>query len=151
MIVRGWDADHLRDSDTYCRLLVHGTEDLIIDLAQDSAPELPALASFAGPTLAPADLAGRKVLALFGRAAARDFVDVFALSRRFSKAMLLKLAHEIDAGFSIRVFVEMIDLLAHRRDVDLFPGNVDVSELRAFFLQWRAELTCSGQAFGGDE
>lgn len=151
VIVRGWGIDHLRDSDTHCRLLVRGTEDLIIDLAQDCAPELPASASFAGPTLAPAELAGRKVLALFGRAAARDFVDVFALSHRFSKAKLLTLAHEADAGFDVQVFIEMIDLLAHRRDVDLFPGNVDVDELRAFFRQRRAELASSAEALGGDE
>lgn len=130
---------------------MHGPEDLIVDLALDSAPGLPAVASVVGPTFAPAELAGRKVVALFNRAAARDFVDVFALSQRFDKATLLELAHEVDAGFEIQVFVEMIGMLARRRDADLAGGGVDVGELRAFFDQWCAELAGSGEALGGDE
>lgn len=126
---RGWDVDTVQDSATFCRLLVHGPEDLLIDLALDSAPGRPATASIAGPTFAPAELAGRKVVALFDRAAARDFVDVFALSRRFSKSALLDLAREVDAGFDVGVFVEMIGLLARYRDVDLALGDVDVAVL----------------------
>lgn len=33
-----------------------------------------------GPTLVPLELAGRKLLALFGRAEARDFADVYVLA-----------------------------------------------------------------------
>jgi hypothetical protein len=69
----------VKDSDTFCRLLIHGPDDLLVDLALDSAPGRPAMASIAGPTFAPAELAGRKLIALFDRAAARDFVDVFTL------------------------------------------------------------------------
>jgi hypothetical protein len=36
----------------------------------------------AGPTLAPEELAGHKLLALFDRAAARDFADIYADSAR---------------------------------------------------------------------
>ena len=38
-----------------------------------SAAGLPASSSAAGPTLAPGELAGRKLLALFDRVAAQDF------------------------------------------------------------------------------
>jgi hypothetical protein len=79
---------------------------------------------------------------LFDRAAARDFVDVFALSRRFSRTARLELAHEFDAGFEIGVFVEMIGLLARYRDVDLALGDVDA--LRAFFQAWSGELDAAG-------
>jgi hypothetical protein len=137
---RGWSVDRVHDSDTFCRLLVHGPEELLVDLALDSAPSWPATASIAGPTFAPAELAGRKVIALFDRAAARDFVDVFALSRRFTTVALLELAREVDAGFQIRIFIEMIAMLARYRDVDLALGDVDVTAMRAFFLQWHAEL-----------
>lgn len=65
---------------------------------------------------------------------------MFALSRRFSKATLLELAREVDAGFEVQVFVSMIGLLAHRRYADLSPSRVDVQKLRAFFAQWSAEL-----------
>lgn len=85
-------------SETFCRLLVHGSEDLVVDLALDSAPGRPASATFVGPTFASDELAGRKVVALFDRAAARDFVDVYALSRTFAKTDLLELAREVDAG-----------------------------------------------------
>jgi hypothetical protein len=80
------------------------------------------------------------VIALFDRAAARDFVDVFALSRRFSKTELLELAREIDAGFDVGVFVDMIGLLTRYSDVDLDLGDVNAVEVRAFFSEWRAEL-----------
>jgi hypothetical protein len=42
------------------------------------------------------------VIALFDRAAARDFVDVHALSRQFSKTELLDLAREVVRGFDTR-------------------------------------------------
>ncbi|MCW2540009.1 MAG: hypothetical protein JWN95_1734 [Frankiales bacterium] len=136
----GWDVDTVQDGGTFCRLLIHGPKDLLVDLALDSAPGRPAMASIAGPTFAPAELAGRKAIALFDRAAARDFVDVFALSRRFSKSELLELAREVDAGFEVGVFVEMIDLLSRYSDDDLELGGVNVAEVRAFFADWRAEL-----------
>jgi hypothetical protein len=85
-------------------------------------------------------LAGRKVVALFDRAAARDFVDVYALSRTFAKTELLELAREVDAGFDVAVFIDMIGYLARYRDVDLALGDVDVDALRVFFRQWAAEL-----------
>ena len=54
---------------------MHGPEDLLVDLVLDSAPGRPASASVAEPTFAPDELAGRKVIALFDRGAARDFID----------------------------------------------------------------------------
>lgn len=137
---RGWDVVRVQDAEKFCRLLVHGPEDLLVDLALDSAPGRPASASIAGPTFAPDELAGRKVIALFDRAAARDFVDVYALARRFTTTELLELAREVDSGFDIGVFVDMVRYLARYRDVDLALGDVDISALRAFFGQWITEL-----------
>jgi hypothetical protein len=113
----------------------------------DSPPGRPAIASIAGPTFAPAELAGRKVIALFDRAAARDFVDVFALSRRFSKTEMLKLAREIDAGFEVGVFLEMIGLLSRYSnvDLDLDLGDVNAAAVRAFFADWSAHLDPGGE------
>lgn len=42
---RGWSVDSVQDSETFCRLLVHGSEDLVVDLALDSAPGRPASAT----------------------------------------------------------------------------------------------------------
>lgn len=77
---RGWSVQRLANTPTFCRLVVRGGEELVVDLAVDSPPIRAATASFLGPTFAPVELAGRKVLALFDRAAARDFVDVLAWS-----------------------------------------------------------------------
>jgi len=66
--------------------VVHGSEDLLVDIALDSPPLQPAMASFLGPTFAPDELAGRKLLALFDRAEARDFADVFVLLQTYTKS-----------------------------------------------------------------
>ena len=137
---RGWHVEVVRDSVTFTRLLVHGGEDLLVDLALDSAAGRPASASIAGPTFAPPELAGRKLVALFDRAAARDFLDVYALSSRFSKPELLDLAGEIDPGFDVDVFVEMLAMLPRYSDVDLALGEVDVVVVRQFFQRWAVEL-----------
>jgi hypothetical protein len=130
----------VQDSETFCRMLVHGPEDLLVDLALDSAPGRAASASIAGPTFAPDELAGRKVIALFVGAAARDFVDVYALSRRFSKTELLDLAREVDNGFDVGVFIDMLRQLGRYADIDLALGDVDTDALRAFVQQWMIEL-----------
>lgn len=137
---RGWDVVRVQDVGTFSRLLVHGSEDLLVDLALDSAPGRPASASIAGPTFAPDELAGRKVVALFDRAAARGFVDVYALGNRFAKTELLDLAREVDSGFDVGVFIDMLRYLARYADVDLALGDVDIAALRAFFQQWVTEL-----------
>jgi hypothetical protein len=62
--------------------------------------------------------------------------------RRFSKTELLELAREVDSGFDVRVFIDMLRHLARYGDVDLALGDVDVdiAALRAFFQQWMTEL-----------
>ena len=49
------------------------------------------------------DLAGDKLLALFGRAAPRDFVDVHALRDHFTRRTLESLATAKDLGFNLAV------------------------------------------------
>ncbi|MGH3951494.1 MAG: nucleotidyl transferase AbiEii/AbiGii toxin family protein, partial [Pseudonocardiaceae bacterium] len=66
-----------------------GPENLLVDLALDSPPRLPPVASVAGPTFALEELAARKLVALFDRAEARDFLDVYALAHHFTKAQLI--------------------------------------------------------------
>lgn len=130
----------VRDHATFFRLLVQGLEDLIVDIAVDSSPNLPPQSSSVGPTFNAQELAGRKVIALFDRAAARDFVDVYMLSSRYSTRTLLSRAQEVDAGFDRRMLPEMLGLLDRYSDVDLSLGDVDVPGLRDFFRRWRADL-----------
>jgi predicted nucleotidyltransferase component of viral defense system len=85
---RGWAVKTLQDGASFCRLEVTGPEDLLVDIALDAQPEHQPTMSVAGPTYAPRELAARKVVALFDRFAARDFVDVFALTRTYTDADL---------------------------------------------------------------
>jgi hypothetical protein len=73
------------DDATFCHLIINDADNLLVDLALDSPPQQPATASLIGPTFAPEELAGRKVVALFDRAEARDFADVLELSGHFTK------------------------------------------------------------------
>ena len=114
---RGWRVDQVRQGDDFCRLVVHGPEDLIVDLALEAAPSMPATVSILGPTFAPDELAGRKLLALFDRAAARDFADVFQLSERYDQPTLFRLAHDLDAGVEPHALAGMIDYLGRHAPI----------------------------------
>jgi Nucleotidyl transferase AbiEii toxin, Type IV TA system len=142
---RGWSVERIQDSDTFCRLIIRsGNAEILIDLAVDAPPDQPGSVTIAGPTFSPEELAGRKVLALFDRAAARDFVDVYLLAQRFPKSLLLARAAEIDAGFDVQVLAEMIATLARFADADIPLPDQPVSALRAFFEDWHSELTAQG-------
>ena len=67
-------------SDSFVRLHVQGDEELRVDIAIDVAPNHPVVVSIVGPTFDPEELAGRKLVARFDRAEARDFADVFVLA-----------------------------------------------------------------------
>lgn len=138
--VRGWTLRVLRDEPTFCRLQITGPQELLVDIALDATPGHPPVASIAGPTLDPGELAGRKVIALFDRAAARDFADVFVLSNSFGKDELFRLATNIDAGFDPRVLADMFGLINRYTDRDLSLGGVDPSAVRRFFADWTDEI-----------
>lgn len=138
---RGWLVRRVRDSSTFCRMVVSGPdEDVVIDLALDSPPTLGSKQSAAGPTFAPEELAGRKVIALFDRAMARDFVDVYQLAQRFDKELLLARAAQIDAGFDRTILAAMMSTLDRFTDDELPIDPARVRSLREFFANWAAEL-----------
>src|ERR1700735_4686297 len=81
---RGWSHQRVIDQSDFVRLLITGSrKSLIVALGRDSPAEEPVDATDLGPTLSLRDLAARKTLALFGRAEARDFADVYDLAHRF--------------------------------------------------------------------
>jgi len=137
---RGWTVHTIQQAETFSRLQVTGPEDLLVDIALDAQPEQPPTMSVAGPTYAPQELAARKVIALFDRFAARDFVDVFALTQTYSKAELLDWASDLNPGFDRPYFVEALGSLPRYTDLDLTLGEVDVAALRTFFSEWADEL-----------
>jgi nucleotidyltransferase AbiEii toxin of type IV toxin-antitoxin system len=143
----GWSFSLVHDSNTFCRIEVcdGANQKLLVDLAVDSPPTDPPTMTVAGPAPTPIELGGRKLLALFGRAEARDFADVFMLSRTYSKAELLAKAAEIDAGFDKRVLAEMLGTLRRFADDEVPIDRSQLPELREFFAQWGRELLEDGE------
>jgi hypothetical protein len=139
---RGWSAQRIHDSDTFCRIVIRGLDaGVLVDLAVSAPPDLPASATPAGPTLAPEELAGHKLLALFDRAAARDFADVYVLAHRFGKDVLLTRAAQIDGGFDAKVLADMFATLDRFTDDEIpVPDGLSAAGLRTFYSTWRAEL-----------
>ena len=78
---------------------------VVVEVAHDARIREPVQLSF-GRVLHPDEVAADKTLALFGRAAARDLVDVAALSERYTLEQLCELAAEKDAGFDRRVLAD---------------------------------------------
>lgn len=137
---RNWRVERIQDAETFCRLLIHGDEDLLVDLALDSVPGMAPTASIVGPTFAPEELAGRKLVALFDRAEARDFADVYAMRTRFDQATLLSRAAEVDRGFDRLIFASMLDSLNRFPDRMIPVVAVEVPMLRAYFAEWASAL-----------
>jgi predicted nucleotidyltransferase component of viral defense system len=91
------------------------------------------------------DIATNKVLALFGRAALRDFVDVYFLLRdHFAKTELLEKSALKDPGFDVYwlgVSLErMNDFSEDSADMHLLTRPCSLQDLRDFFAAWRKEI-----------
>jgi hypothetical protein len=139
---RDHDVASIQDCPTFCRMVVRRAgEEVLVDLAIDSPPHIPPTITVLGPTLAPVELAGRKVLALFGRAEARDFADVYLLAQRFGKEALLKRAESLDAGFDRTVLAQMLGTLGRFEDDEIPLGDDELRASQTFFRTWIDELT----------
>ena len=104
----GWEVLEERVAAGFARLvIVDGGERTGVDFAAD-ARLLPAEPSEFGFLLSTEELAADKVLAVFGRAEARDFVDLTALEPRFGLEHLCQLAAAKDGGFQRSVLLEML-------------------------------------------
>lgn len=117
------DAEPHQTGRTFARLFV-GTRSVKVELACDSPFHIRASTTVLEgmPVRSLEDLAADKVLALFGRAAARDFVDVYQLLRtHFDWGDLLALARQKDPGFDHEWFVRAL------QQVDrVAPGGIDL-------------------------
>lgn len=96
----GLQTEIVSTSPVFVRLRVRdaGGEEVLVDIGSDSRLREPELTEI-GRVLTLEELATDKLLALFGRARARDFVDVFFLARRFGIRAMLAWAREKDPGF----------------------------------------------------
>lgn len=117
-----------------------GDEALLLDLAVDSPPQLSPSTSLLGPTFAPEELAARKVLALFDRAEARDFADVYELINTFDRDALVARAAELDLGFTTDLLAESMGSLSRFADSDIPIAADAVPAVRQYFDSWRKDV-----------
>jgi Nucleotidyl transferase AbiEii toxin, Type IV TA system len=134
LAVDGLEVETEVDTDSFVRL---GVEDgsgsrLEVEIAWD-ARLFPPVRMQVGPVISESELAADKTLALFGRAYARDLVDVAALVDRLGASTVLDLAAAKDGGFSIAVFARALEVAARRPDEKfrrLGLGEQETAELR---------------------
>nr|WP_244312070.1 nucleotidyl transferase AbiEii/AbiGii toxin family protein [Micromonospora taraxaci] len=152
---RLWKSTHqytvtsLIRNDTFARLLVGDRSDPDgepdkLEMSADWRAHAPVM-SAVGPVLHPDDAVANKMCALFGRAEARDFLDVDAalLSGRYTRQRLLELAAAADPGFEPRAFADALGALTQITDADFDCYGIPAAELPAVrerFAHWRREL-----------
>ena len=127
MLAAGLAVERVQVNPGFARLIVSSADDRTeLDLAAD-ARLFPAESGSPAPTLRVEELAVDKLLALFGRAEARDFVDLMAVEPRYGLDRLCELAAEKDRGFSPAVFANMLARFDRLRraefDLDDAPTN----------------------------
>lgn len=134
--------------DTFARLTVladdpDATADKV-ELSADWRTHAPMLLDI-GPVLHPDDAVANKMCALFGRALARDFLDIDAAltSGRYTRERLLELAHNADGGFDPAIFAAALGALAQITDDAFAQYDIPAAEaaaMRTRFADWRAQL-----------
>ena len=110
-----------------------------VDVGFDPAG-MPAVAMLFGRVRAIDDLAADKLLALFGRAAPRDFVDVQALRRRFTRRELEAFATAKDRGFNLTVLRDAFGVPGSLPRSQFEVGDDTFAEMTTEFESGRAEL-----------
>lgn len=110
-----------------------------VDVGFDPAGQAAVTMSF-GRVRAVDDLAGDKLLALFAPAAPRDFVDVHALRRRFSRHELETFAAAKDRGFSLSVLRDAFGVLGSLPRSSFEVDDETFEQMTVEFAAWRAHL-----------
>jgi hypothetical protein len=142
---QGWNLEIVKSENSFRRVIIQGDDSLLVDLARDSALILKPVQTQVGLVVAPEELAGRKLLALFDRALARDFIDVYVLATHFSPDSMIAMALMIDPGFDPVALSEMLATIERFEDQKLSGSGIDTGELREFFANWRSSILRSNQ------
>lgn len=133
----GFEVRRVLEGPGFVRLVVQrGAEVTEVDLAAD-ARLFPLEIENGLPVLNSTELAVDKVLAIFSRAEARDFVDLAAVVDRHGLEALFRLAAEKDRGFSIEVFAEMLQRFARLRQDEFSINAAEHQALAAIVQKWR--------------
>jgi len=148
---KGFTCERQRGLHSFVELIVtFNKETTLIHLATDAAfrfeptMEFPDYPGLRVDNLT--DIASNKLLALFGRAALRDFIDVYFLIRKgyFSKRQLIDGAKQKDPGFDLYwlgVAFERINTFdSNSVDILMLIEPLTIEELQNFFNQWRKDI-----------
>lgn len=139
---RGWAVDWIREFPDHARLLVAtDAGPLLVDLVLETVDQKPVV-TVVGPTVSERDAAVGKLVALFDRAEARDFVDVFEFCRRYDRMLLIRLAGLRDTGLDGSHLAERCRRMTeHLTAADLPAGYQErFEEIREFYVEWRQTL-----------
>lgn len=144
----GLEVRRVQVADGFARLIVTGGgEETLVDVAWD-ARRFPLEVTEEGPVLAVDEVAGDKLLALFGRAAARDFVDVDALIERYGLDRLCELAAEKDPGFDRLVLADMLGRIGRLPRAEFAMDDAGYHDLVARVRRWAAGLSARHRDLG---
>lgn len=133
----GLGVQRIQVNPGFARLIVaRGDDRTELDLAAD-ARLFPAEPGRPAPMLAGEELAADKILALFGRAEARDFVDLLAIEPHYGLDRLCRLAAEKDLGFSPARFAEMLGRFGRLRRDEFELDDARYEQLAREVQRWR--------------
>ena len=133
----GFVVHHVQVNPGFARLIVESGDDRTeLDLGAD-ARLFPVEPGRLAPTLTSEELAVDKVLAVFGRAEARDFVDLMALEPRYGLDRLCALATEKDRGFTPALFAEMLGRFSRLRQEEFGIDAQQYEQLSREIVRWR--------------
>jgi hypothetical protein len=120
----------VRRAELYARVHVGQDDPVQVELAYDWRSENPARFDI-GPVLDRDDVVAGKVLALWERQEARDYIDVHAAlaSGEYTEGDLLRLAQRADAGFDQHTFGQALLGVDQTQDSDSVIYGVGVHDL----------------------
>ena len=154
----GYKVTQTRSTPQFARLLVeylNGPAPALvveIDLGIDWRGEPPAQLAI-GPVLALGDAVGNKVVAVYSRGEARDYLDLDAIrqSGRFTDPELLTLAQEHDPGFEPAMFIQQLRRVRELGPVETAEygtNAADLEQIKSRLASWAVELLESQGPFG---
>jgi hypothetical protein len=133
----GLTVHHLQQNPGFARLVVESEGDRTeVDLGAD-ARLFPAEPGQPAPLLSGEELAVDKLLALFGRAEARDFVDLLAIENRYGLERLCRLAAEKDRGFTPAILADMLGRFRRLRRQEFDIDDAGYQQLSREVESWR--------------
>ena len=132
----GLTVQHVQESHGFARLIIESKDDRTeLDLGTD-ARLFPAEPGSPAPLLSGKELAVDKVLAIFGRAEARDFADLMAIEPCYGLDRLCQLAAEKDRGFLPSVFADMLSQFSRLRREEFELDDAGYEQLRHTVERW---------------